>query len=634
MQDYTYSVFSMSALALHLIFNWNIVFGRKLEGALGGYYRFFLIGVLAYYVSDAAWGIFAGLGWVAPWYADTIFFFLSLVAFIFLWGRFVATYLGFGKWPKRFLDWLGYAILAFNVAAIAANPFTHCFFYFDAGVYKTGFLRDPAFILLIAFNMVAALAALANAVRTKNAIRRRSAMVFLCGLVVSSAMTMQIVWPLTPFTSLGCMLGCVFLHVFVLQDEQATGHALELETALERARAADKARSMFFSIVSHDIRTPLNAILGYSELLQKGTESESERKDALKFIRDSGKTLLLLVDDVLNLAKMDAGMLALHLEPVILAQLTDEVYSSFWRDASEKGVELVNSAGAVPTLMIDGHRFRQILFNLIGNAVKFTKSGHVEVKASYSDGILVVSVSDTGCGIPADMLLHILDPFVQIIDPSHVRDRAAGTGLGLSICRRLAEAMGGELDVKSELGRGSTFIVRVPAEAAKASGMPEEAETAETEERKAGDAVLPAAGAPPPATGPRPAAGGARLPLHVLVVDDSPINRKVITAFLKKAGVVRVDHAGDGAEALAALDAAVKAGDPHDYVFSDFWMPVMNGLELVEKLRADPRFAGLPVYAVTADTECRKDPRSALFDDILLKPVTYGRLSKALGRQP
>lgn len=196
MQDYTYSIFSMSALALHLIFNWNIVFGRKLEGALGRYYRFFLIGVLAYYVSDAAWGIFAGLGWVAPWYADTIFFFLSLVAFIFLWGRFVATYLGFSKWPKRFLDWLGYAILAFNVAAIAANPFTHCFFYFDAGVYKTGFLRDPAFFLLIAVNMVAALAALANAARTKNAIRRRSAMVFLCGLVVSSAMTMQIVWPL------------------------------------------------------------------------------------------------------------------------------------------------------------------------------------------------------------------------------------------------------------------------------------------------------------------------------------------------------------------------------------------------------------------------------------------------------
>ena len=267
-------------------------------------------------------------------------------------------------------------------------------------------------------------------------------------------------------------------------------------------------------------------------------------------------------------------------------------------------MKLVNSTDDVPALMIDGHRFRQILFNLIGNAVKFTKTGFVDVKASYSDGILVVSIVDTGCGIPEDMLLKILDPFVQIIDPSHAADRAAGTGLGLSICRRLAETMGGEIDVKSELGRGSTFIVRVPAEVAKV-------QECRVEEH-------------------RPEIRAAGLPSRVLVVDDSPVNRRVLTAFLRKTGIARVDQACDGVEALAALASALNSGEPCDFVFSDFWMPNMNGLELIEKLRADPRFCGLPVYAVTADTECRKDPRSSLFDDILLKPVTIATLGKAL----
>ena len=149
--------------------------------------------------------------------------------------------------------------------------------------------------------------------------------------------------------------------------------------------------------------------------------------------------------------------MSLHRESVLLYQLTDEVFSSFWRDASEKGVELVNRTETVPTVLIDGHRFRQILFNLIGNAVKFTARGSVTVAASYSGTTLEVSVADTGCGIPPDMLTHILDPFVQVQDPSHASDRAGGTGLGLSICKRLVEAMGGELYVESELGKGSTM---------------------------------------------------------------------------------------------------------------------------------------------------------------------------------
>ena len=633
MQDYTYSAFSILALALHLIFNRDILFRRRIDTAHGRSYRLFLVGVLAYYVSDAAWGIFAGLRWIVPWYVDTLFFFLSLVLLVFLWSRFAADYLAFGRTARRVLDWCGYALLAFNLAAMAVNPFTRCLFFFDdQGVYHVGWLRDPAFYLVVGYGMFTTLLVVANGIRRRDFERRRSAMVVLCGVTMSVSMIMQVAWPLTPFTSLGCLIVNCFFQVFVIQDERLAKYTAELERALERARTAEKARSMFFSIVSHDIRTPLNAIIGYSELLQEGTESEAERNEALKSIRASGKTLLQLVNDVLALAKMDAGKMALRPEPVILNQLTDEVFSSFWRDASEKGVKLVNGTEGVPTVMVDGHRFRQILFNLIGNAVKFTKTGSVEVRATYSEGILVVSVVDTGCGIAPDMLMRVLDPFVQVIDPSHAADRAAGTGLGLSICRRLVETMGGEIDVQSELGKGSTFTVRIPGVEVLESGGVKSGgvKSGGVEElthplTHSPTPSLPHSPTPPLTHSPTP---NSR---HVLVVDDSPVNRKVLTAFLKRAGIERIDQAGDGVEALEKLDSALKSGDPHDFVLSDYWMPNMNGLELIERIRADARFSSLHVVAVTADTECRKDARSGLFSGILLKPVTYDQIAEAMG---
>ena len=200
------------------------------------------------------------------------------------------------------------------------------------------------------------------------------------------------------------------------------------------------------------------------------------------------------------------------------------------------------------------------------------------------------------------MLKRILDPFVQVRDPSHSADRSLGTGLGLSICSSLVEVMGGKLVVESELGKGSTFRIRIPN-------------------------IATVAGKDIPAPAPKVSAV-VKPPEHVLVVDDSPVNRAVLTAFLKKAGVVSIDHAADGVEALAALDAAAKAGQPHDFILSDFWMPNMNGLEFVEKLREDPRFDRLPCFALTADTETQTDARSKLFTGILLKPLTYEKLTE------
>ena len=615
MQDYIYSVIAFLAMAIHLIINFDLRPTRGLITAHGTReYRYFLIGVFTYYLADAVWGVFAGLAWTKVLYIDTMFYYIAIAVSVLTWCRFVIAYLKLNRWSARALNWFGYALLGLYVALLTANVFNNCLFYFDEqGGYTAGPIRLLLFYPLVLLNIVMAVFVLVRAIGSRDSAYRRYMVVFLFCLTMAVAIVFQIAWPLWPYYALGCLVGNCLLHVFVIEDEraelrqaviereQAAKHMAELEEALDRARAAERARSMFFSIVSHDIRTPLNAILGYSELLQGGTESPAEREEALRSIRASGTTLLQLVNDVLDLAKMDSGKMTLQPEPVRLSQLTDEVFSSFRLAAGEKGIELVNRTAEAPTVMVDEHRFRQILFNLIGNAVKFTAKGSITVEASYADGNLEVAVSDTGCGIPQDMLTRVLDPFVQVQDSSHSAERKRGTGLGLSICKGLVEAMGGELIVESEVGKGSTFRARIP-------GIPVSGKEARA------------------SVEPRTAVDPAKLPKHVLIIDDSPVNRKVLSALLKKAGVAKIDHAGDGAEALEGIDSAEKAGAPYDFVFSDLWMPNMNGFEFIGKLRADPRFTGLPVYVVTADAEFRRDARNYLFTGFLLKPLTYAKL--------
>ena len=619
MQDYIYSAAAFLAMVIHLIINFDLLAKRGDVNARGAHeYRGFLASIFCYYITDACWGVFAGLGWTSVMYIDTMAYFIAIAVSVLAWCRFVIVYLNLGRWQARTLSWFGHTLLLLYVVLLAVNIFNNCVFHFDEqGNYVAGPIRYLIFYPLVALNVLVAVFVFNKVRACQNGVRRRNVVVFLSCLAMAVAIVLQIIWPLWPYYALGCLVSNCFFHIFVIEDERAklqqaviereqtAKHLAELESALERARAAEKARSLFFSIVSHDIRTPLNAILGYSELLQNGLTSEDEKNDALKSIRASGTTLLQLVNDVLDLAKMDAGKMTLRPEPVRLAQLTDEVFATFRLAASRKGITLVNRTDDVPTVMLDGHRFRQILFNLVGNAVKFTSQGSVTVAASYVGTNLEVSVSDTGCGIAPDMRTRILDPFVQALDPSHSADRAGGTGLGLSICRSLVGAMGGEFAVESELGKGSTFRARIPGvEASKE--------------------------APGPVAATKPSALLDKLPKRVLVIDDSSVNRSVLTAFLKRAGVATIDQAGDGKEALAKLDLAAKAGSPYDLVFSDFWMPNMNGIEFIEKLRADSRFSSLPVFAVTADTESHHDARTKLFTGIFLKPLTYDKLMEVL----
>ncbi len=362
----------------------------------------------------------------------------------------------------------------------------------------------------------------------------------------------------------------------------------------QRTRQAVRAQRMFFSIVSHDIRTPLNAIIGYSDMLKAKLMDPSERETAVGSINRSARMLLQLINDILDLSKLESGRMAITREPTDLAGLVRDILAEFHALAAAKGLRLVEDVAPSPPVMIDPHRCRQILFNFLGNALKFTDTGSVTVRVRAADGRVSFAVQDTGIGISEEDVRRLLRPFEQTREGM----LRGGAGLGLSICKTLAEKMHGRLAVASTLGKGTTFELFVPAESASAASSPSEAVVAAT--------AVP-------------------LPRKVLFVDDSPVNRAVGRAMLTKLGVAEVVLAENGQEALAKLDGSF------DFVFTDLWMPVMNGEAFVKAVRADPRWAELPVYVLTADVDAQKNYREAGFSGIILKPITLDGMKAFFG---
>ena len=373
-------------------------------------------------------------------------------------------------------------------------------------------------------------------------------------------------------------------------------HAASVRLKNERDRVveAEKTRSYFFSAVSHDIRTPLNAIIGFSELLQAGDVPPEDAKQALNMIVSSGKMLLQLVNDVLDLSKMDLGKLSFSLEPADVGELLREVVPAFQPMMDKKGQTFVLEIAEMPRLMVDTLRFRQVLFNYVSNAVKYAGPCTIRISSTYENGLFKLTVADNGRGVSPEKAKLLMQPFVQ----ADIKNRAEGSGLGLAICKRLVELAHGTLTIDTAPGKGFAIHVEVPVDVA-------------PEEQASGT------------DGTTGVLESSNLPKRVFVVDDSPVNRAVLKALLARLGITDVVLAEDGKVALEKLEA-----DPaFDLVMSDMWMPVMDGAELIKRIRADKRLAHLKVCSITADVEARTTYREQGFDMLLLKPVTIEKMS-------
>ena len=446
------------------------------------------------------------------------------------------------------------------------------------------------------------------------------------GLVVASSQSMarhlQLRQDLLRMLSLGAvsltllvlsLCGFVFYRrlqheqMIVEQAEENARMNAQLKAERDKSIKAEKAKSYFFSTVSHDIRTPLNSIIGFSEMLQLGIDDPEEKERALDAIITSGQTLLELINDVLDLSKLESGKMELHPVPTDVASLVGKVSASFAAATSRLSVQLRTEVGKMPFLKLDPQRIRQILFNLIGNAVKFTPKGTITVRASYSDGTFVLAVSDTGRGISPENIGKLMSPYVQLQE----HDSTKGTGLGLAICKQLSAQMGGAIELESTLGKGSTFTLRIPnvqAFSEKESEAYFIEHNAPREETQLSEAVLAK---------------------RILIVDDQRLNQRILQTMLARLGISHVLTAENG---KAALETLQDPGNAVDIVLTDMSMPGMDGAELVREIRKLPQRAAIPVYVITADVEMQATYRELGFDGMLIKPVTLEQLKGLLAK--
>ncbi|PTS88364.1 hybrid sensor histidine kinase/response regulator [Pseudomonas sp. HMWF010] len=413
--------------------------------------------------------------------------------------------------------------------------------------------------------------------------------------------------------TLVAMIGALSFLAYVFQyavhreraeREMVAALALARDKEAEAA-AANQAKTIFLATMSHEIRTPLNGVLGMVQVMERDALTDSQR-ERLKIVRESGEALKSILNDVLDLSRIEAGRLELDAVPFDLVSLLTSSQQTFAMQAAQKALEqrLAIAADAAGVYRGDPGRLRQVVHNLLSNALKFTGSGSVTLAAEAVPGGLRISVSDTGPGFTSDQYDKLFSRFVQL-DASTTRVHG-GAGLGLAICRDLCGLMGGSISVDSQPGQGATFTIEIPLE------------------RLAGQDV-------PPDLDQAVRAKSGHRKLRVLAAEDNPTNQRVLTAIFEVSGVdlLVVD---DGAKAVEAWRA-----QPWDAILMDIHMPVMDGLAALAEIRRSEAELGrprTPVIALTANAMSHQvaDLLAAGMDDHVAKPIDVGQLLMALDK--
>ncbi len=645
----TYSIIGILAGILLVITNRDVLWLPDVSATaqIQRKYRGFLIAVLAYYITDALWGILDSLGMTSLQFADTTLYFVAMAVLVLLWTRYVVAYLESGAFFATLLWHAGWFFFVFEIVVIAVNVFHPVMFWFDeSGEYHTAGLRHATLCVQILMFLLTSLYTLGVTMKAKGKVRRRNLTIGLFGIAMVVLIVFQVLYPLWPFYAMGCMVGTCLLHSFVVEDEKEEyRHELEkalrrvqtqkeelaanreaLQEALTDARQANKAKTVFLSNMSHEIRTPMNAIIGLNNIALNDQTASPKVKEYLGKIGVAAQHLLGIINDILDMSRIDSGRMTIKNAEFSFAETLEDVNSMFSEQCRDKGLAYeCRTVGKIDGHYIgDAMRLKQVMINILGNAVKFTPRGgkvsFVVEEGPRFDGkaVLKLVFSDTGIGMSKEFLPRIFDTFSQ--EDASNTSKYGSTGLGMPITKNIVELMNGKIEVASEKGKGTTFTVTLTL--GEVSGQ-----EAVVEDKAPDSHVTPAV-----ADG-EDAKTDILKGRRILLAEDVEVNAEIMMMMLG-ARDMEVDLAENGQRAIEMF----ASHDQWHYaaILMDIRMPVMDGLEATRHIREMEREDArtLPIIALTANAFEEDVQRSmqAGMNAHLSKPVEADALFGTLER--
>ena len=606
-------------LILPLETRYNLRTGNKHDRA----FSFLITWTASFCVVDCIWGVLAS----DVIMNDTMLYIFSIAfhscaAFTpLVWLMYVFSYLGNVKGEKLYLI-LFSIIFCIQIIMLIANIVTHKIFYIDDdGIYCVTPTRKLLFYMqYITYIFIAVISVIKYVQFSKDESaskpsdvfsKKRSLCVILFVLAPILTGVFQMIYPDAPAYSIGYTLGCCIIYSFVLTDML---HERMVEQAV--AQASNQAKTEFLFNMSHDIRTPMNAILGYADIGLAHVEDVERSRDSYNKIKSAGDHLLSLINDILEMSRIESGKLELTVAPLDIRDTISYVSEMGQALALPKSISFESSVRDIenPYVYADELHIEEVLINLLSNAIKYTNEGGKVKFGTYQEsGIvedkatLVFQVSDNGIGMSDEFQGHLFESFSR--EETEAVSKIEGTGLGLSIVKHIVDISGGDISVESKTGVGTTFTVRIPLKVMNSDDIDRF-----NEKNQNGGKLTD-----------NPEIAGKK----VLLVEDNEMNRDISTEILEEASII-VETAVDGA---LAVDSVIKNGTGYyDFILMDIQMPVMNGYEATKAIRALPGGDTIPIIALSANAfaEDKKNSLAAGMNSHVAKPINTEELFKEM----